>query len=144
MWFPCPLLPLTFPDAERWARGTLLRVKCQVLLGECWWQCHDALQQDSSQTSGKREPAPLSGLSWCVGAAGPRVLPPQPGLEVLWDSRVGSRDTLGVGTACDMFWRGQGKALYTLIFFARSFRDLAIKLQICVSVNTSGEKKKKH
>jgi len=43
-----------------------------------------------------------------------------------------------------MFWKGQGKALSTFIFFTHPFRNLAMKLQITASVNTAGEKKKIH
>lgn len=51
---------------------------------------------------------------------------------------------MGVGTGFGIVQRGQGKALSTLIFFVHLLRDLATKLQICVSVNTSGGKKKTH
>lgn len=91
----------------------------------------------------RRETAPLPGLSWYVGAAEPGQSPPSLAIRSQ-GSRVGSMDALGVGTACDMFWRGRVKALCTLIFFAHLFRDPVIKLQISVSVNTSGEKKKIH
>lgn len=63
---------------------------------------------------------------------------------VLQGSKEGGTGIVGVGRGFGIVRRGQGKALSTLIFFVHLLRDLATKLQICVSVNTSGGKKKTH
>lgn len=72
------------------------------------------------------------------------ALPLQLSYQVLQASKEGGTGTVGAGTGFGIVQRRQGKALSTLIFFVHLLRDVATKLQICVSVNTSGEKKKTH